>query len=208
MALKGYSTFPKAPAILEPQLQIVLCYIQDTRCGGGALTPLQRCSWWILKPQPIELFGLVWVLWHLNLLWVISYQILFMYMYQIYMDCKCIICSLIFLDKPELTCTFSFLSRGTLTCDIREHWTAVLILFGLISSVYCDRTSDHRMQSRNSTTEPPTHIAKENVYLYPCPWGYNNYADAYFQSSYEDVALEVTVSSVKSTDVTCKRNSG
>ena len=34
--------------------------------------------------------------------------------------------------------------------------------------------------------------------------GYNNYADAYLQSSWEDVAQEVTVSSVKSTDVTCK----
>ena len=34
--------------------------------------------------------------------------------------------------------------------------------------------------------------------------GYNNYAVAYFQSSWEVVALEVTVSSVKSTDVTYK----
>ena len=43
------------------------------------------------------------------------------------------------------------------------------------------------------------------MYIYfSCPWGYNNYADAYFQSSWEDVALEVTVSSVKSTDVTYK----
>ena len=39
-------------------------------------------------------------------------------------------------------------------------------------------------------------------------WGYNNYADAYFQSPWEDVALEMTVSSVKSTDVTCKTHSG
>ena len=44
--------------------------------------------------------------------------------------------------------------------------------------------------------------------LYPCPWGHNNYADAYYQSSWEDVALEVTVSSIKSTDVTCKTHSG
>ena len=43
---------------------------------------------------------------------------------------------------------------------------------------------------------------KENVHLLPCPWGYSNYADAYFQSSREDMALEVTVSSVKCTDVT------
>ena len=49
---------------------------------------------------------------------------------------------------------------------------------------------------------------KENAHLYPCPWHYNNYADVYFQSSWEDVALEVTVSSVKSTDVICKTRSG
>ena len=49
---------------------------------------------------------------------------------------------------------------------------------------------------------------EENVHLYPCLWGYNNYADAYFQSSWEDVALEVTMSSEKSTDVTCKTHSG
>ena len=27
---KGYSIFPKAPALLEPHRQIVLCQIQDT----------------------------------------------------------------------------------------------------------------------------------------------------------------------------------
>ena len=31
MAMKGYSKFPKAPALLEPHHQIVLCHIQDTR---------------------------------------------------------------------------------------------------------------------------------------------------------------------------------
>ena len=51
-------------------------------------------------------------------------------------------------------------------------------------------------------------LKNENVHLYPCPWGYNNYADAYFQSSWEDAALEVVVSSVKNTDVTCKTHSG
>ena len=35
MAIKGYSAFPKVPALLEPQHQIVLCHIQDTRCGGS-----------------------------------------------------------------------------------------------------------------------------------------------------------------------------
>ena len=49
-------------------------------------------------------------------------------------------------------------------------------------------------------------LKKENAH--PCPWGYNNYAGAYFQSSWEDMALEVTVSSVKSMDVTCKTHSG
>ena len=45
-----------------------------------------------------------WVLWHINLLWVASCQILFMYIYQIYMNGKRIFYSLTFLDKPELTC--------------------------------------------------------------------------------------------------------
>ena len=44
-------------------------------------------------------------------------------------------------------------------------------------------------------------LKKENVHLFLCPWGYN-YTDVYLQSSWEDMALEVTVSSVKSTDVT------
>ena len=34
MAMKGYSTFTKAPALLEPHHQIVWCHIQDT-CGDG-----------------------------------------------------------------------------------------------------------------------------------------------------------------------------
>ena len=28
----------------------------------------------------------------------------YVFIYQIYMNCKCMICSLTFLDKPELTC--------------------------------------------------------------------------------------------------------
>ena len=48
--MKGYSAFPKAPALLEPHHQIVKCHIQDTRWGG--LTPLQRSSRCILEPQP------------------------------------------------------------------------------------------------------------------------------------------------------------
>ena len=36
MAKKGYSTFPKAPALLELPHQIVQYHIQDTRWGGGS----------------------------------------------------------------------------------------------------------------------------------------------------------------------------
>ncbi len=39
--MKGYSTLPKAPALLEPHHQIVQCHILDTRCEGGIL-PLCR----------------------------------------------------------------------------------------------------------------------------------------------------------------------
>ena len=57
--MKGYSTFPKAPASLEPHHQTVLCHIQGTHWWGD-LTPLQRCS------QCISL-GVGLVLWHINL---------------------------------------------------------------------------------------------------------------------------------------------
>ena len=50
-------------------------------------------------------------------------------------------------------------------------------------------------------------LKEENVHLYPCPYGYNIYVDAYFQTSLEDVALDVTVSSVKNTDETYKTHS-
>ena len=50
-------------------------------------------------------------------------------------------------------------------------------------------------------------LKKENVDQYRWPWGHNNYTDAYLKSSWEDVALEVTVSTVKNTDVTCKTHS-
>ena len=38
MAMKEYSTFPKAPALLEPHHQIVQCPIQYTHLKGGGLT--------------------------------------------------------------------------------------------------------------------------------------------------------------------------
>ena len=47
-------------------------------------------------------------------------------------------------------------------------------------------------------------LKKENVDLYPCLCVRNDYADAHLQSSWEHMALEETVSSVKSTDLTCK----
>ena len=34
MAMKGFSAFPKAPALLEPHHQIVYCHIQDTHWWG------------------------------------------------------------------------------------------------------------------------------------------------------------------------------
>ena len=40
-AMKEYSAFPKAPALVELHHQIVLCHIQDTRREVGVL-PLRR----------------------------------------------------------------------------------------------------------------------------------------------------------------------
>ena len=34
MAMKEYSAFTKAPALLDPYHQAVYCHIQDTRWGG------------------------------------------------------------------------------------------------------------------------------------------------------------------------------
>ena len=50
MAIKGYSAFPKAPALLEPHHQIFSVIIRTLM--GGDLTPLQRSSRCILQPQP------------------------------------------------------------------------------------------------------------------------------------------------------------
>ena len=35
MAIKEYSTFPKAPALVEPHNEIVQCHIQVTHGGGS-----------------------------------------------------------------------------------------------------------------------------------------------------------------------------
>ena len=50
MAMKRFSAFPKAPALLESHCQIVLCHYQDIHTRS--LTPFQGCSWYILQPQP------------------------------------------------------------------------------------------------------------------------------------------------------------
>ena len=47
-----------------------------------------------------------------------------------------------------------------------EHWAAISTLKGfIVISNTGDRTSDHRIHSRNSTTEPPIHIALKRSYL-------------------------------------------
>ena len=43
MAMKGYSAFPKALALLEPHHQIVYYHIQDTPCGGDGGGGLPLC---------------------------------------------------------------------------------------------------------------------------------------------------------------------
>ena len=50
MAMKGYSALSKAPVLLGPLHQIVLCHIQDTR--WESFIPLHRCSRCVLQPQP------------------------------------------------------------------------------------------------------------------------------------------------------------
>ena len=52
MAIKGYSTFPKAPLLLDLYHQIVLCHNLDTL--WGSLTLLQRCNQCIFQPQQTE----------------------------------------------------------------------------------------------------------------------------------------------------------
>ena len=45
MAMKEYSTFPKAPALLEPHHQIVKCHIQKTRGGGDSYPSAEKQSY-------------------------------------------------------------------------------------------------------------------------------------------------------------------
>ena len=52
MAMKGYSTFPKAPG-LKHHYQMILCHIKNT--SWRWLTPLQRCSHHILQPHLFQI---------------------------------------------------------------------------------------------------------------------------------------------------------
>ena len=79
--------------------------------------------------------------------------------------------------------------RQTHACNIWNHWTAVLISLGLISNAYCD------LPHWRSNQRP------QNAEL-------KLYVDAYFQSSWEYTAPKVTMSSVKSIDITDKTYSG
>ena len=54
MAMKGYSAFPKAPALLKLDYQIVLCHIQGIRwcvCVGGVLPPCKNAITVFYSPR-------------------------------------------------------------------------------------------------------------------------------------------------------------
>ena len=48
------------------------------------------------------------------------------------------------------------------------------------------------VNSINNSSTKKKKKKKKNLPLYFCLWGYDNYENAYFQSSWEDVALEVS----------------
>ena len=50
MAMKGYSTFPKALALLEPHNQIVLCHIQNNRLEWGSYPSAEKQSVYSTTP--------------------------------------------------------------------------------------------------------------------------------------------------------------
>ena len=113
-----------------------------------------------------------------------------------------------FFLKPFSASTFSFLSRGIILC-IELPWpenpanTYARHTETLDSSFDLIRSHQQCIPwPPPLVIEPATTDCSADVNLYPCTWGDNNYA--YFKSSWEDVALEETVSSIKSTDVTCK----
>ena len=65
MAMKRFSTFPKAPALLQPHYQIVLCHIRILVEGSFFFTSPQRYSRCILqRPLPAYWARRKWNRWH------------------------------------------------------------------------------------------------------------------------------------------------
>ena len=66
--MKGYSTFPKASALLEPHHQIVLCNIQEL-IGWGSYPRVKKQLMYSTAQltEQYEMIGLV--LWHINHCW-------------------------------------------------------------------------------------------------------------------------------------------
>ena len=61
MAMKWCPAFPKGLVLLEPHHQIVLCHIQDTRCGGGACLPTEKQS--VYSAAPVDWVTFMAYLW-------------------------------------------------------------------------------------------------------------------------------------------------
>ena len=57
MSMKGYSAFPKAPALLEPHNQIVWCHIQDNH-GAGYNPPAEVQSVYPTAPADRAIISL------------------------------------------------------------------------------------------------------------------------------------------------------
>ena len=87
MAMKKYSAFPKAPALLKPHSEIVLCYIQDTHWEVGNLIPMQRCSRCILQPLPTGLYINQVCSLTLNTLYINLYIYINVFMYSLLNVC-------------------------------------------------------------------------------------------------------------------------
>ena len=69
MAIKGYSTFPKAPALLEPHHQIIYCHIQDTRWGGGSYPSAEKQS--VYSTAPAD--------WAIEVLWMVEHKCVYVW---------------------------------------------------------------------------------------------------------------------------------
>ena len=60
MVMKGYSAFPKAPVLLEPHHQIVLCHNHDTRWGGVSYPYVEKQSVYSTVQPTRQGFFLLW----------------------------------------------------------------------------------------------------------------------------------------------------